>query len=122
MLLCVVLEVWSHPVEGLLEAVQPVFAGRGVLGEVHRVRDVGRRVLQQMEIHQLPLQTVHLQHVELRHGTDKIMQSQPHYAPPTQKQKNKKKSGLASMIDWKYDDNQKDIHQSYRNIAKPSKN
>ena len=55
----------SYPVQGLLEAIQPVFTGQSVLCQVHGVGDVRGRVLQQGQVHQLPLQTVHLQHVKL---------------------------------------------------------
>lgn len=59
------LVIRSYPVQGLFEAVQPVVAGLGVLRQVDRVGDVRGRVLQQGQINQLPLQTVHLQHVKL---------------------------------------------------------
>jgi len=55
-----------YPVARLLEAGQPVLAGRRVLRQVHGVGDVGRGVLQQRQVHQRPLQAVHLQHVELQ--------------------------------------------------------
>lgn len=54
-----------YPIQGLFEAVEPVLSGQSVLSEVHCVRDVGWRVLQQRQINQLPLQAVHLQHVKL---------------------------------------------------------
>lgn len=71
----------SYPVQGLLEAVEPVLAGQGVLCEVHGVGDVRGRVLQQRQIHQLPLQTVHLQHVELDKTETVMMHSVFHSAP-----------------------------------------
>lgn len=55
----------KYPIQCLLEAVEPVLSGVRVLSEVHGVWDVGRRVLQQGQVDQLPLQPVHLQHVEL---------------------------------------------------------
>lgn len=59
-----------YPIKGILKAVKPVFTGEGVLSEVHCVRNVGGGVLQQRKIHQLPLQTIHFQHVKLNKQTD----------------------------------------------------
>lgn len=67
----------SYPIQGLLEAVQPVFTGQSVLCEVHSVGDVRGRVLQQGQVHQLPLQPVHLQHVKLDNKEREVCLSCP---------------------------------------------